>query len=69
MNEKLRFCDPFKALMMLFVILGHSCLIYTGFWSAFPAAVHSSGFDFLAKWLDTFHTYAFVFVSGYIFLS
>ena len=69
MNEKLRFCAPFKAFMILLVILGHSCIIYTGYWSAFPAAINASCFDFLVKWLDTFHTYAFVFVSGYIFYN
>ena len=42
-------------------------IIYSGFWSAFPPATESKVFDFLVRWLDTFHTYAFVFISGFIF--
>lgn len=65
--KDLKFSSPFKALMMIFVILGHSSIIYTGFWSTFLPTSNSPFFDFLTRWLDTFHTYAFVFVSGYIF--
>lgn len=67
MNKKLEFCASFKTIMMLFVVLGHACIIYSGFWSAFPPATESKVFDFLVRWLDTFHTYTFVFISGFIF--
>lgn len=47
MNKKLEFCASFKTIMMLFVVLGHACIIYSGFWSAFPPATESKVFDFL----------------------
>ena len=67
MNKKLEFCTSFKTIMRLFVVLGHACIIYSGFWNAFPPATESKVFDLLVRWLDTFHTYAFVFISGFIF--
>lgn len=68
-ESKLNFTSDFKGLMLLFVILGHSSIIYAGFWQAFQAAVESQFFSLATRWLDSFHTYAFVFISGFIFYN
>ena len=57
----------YKCMMLFCVILGHCCIIFTGKnWGG----VQADSLPYLGAvtdWLGTFHTYAFVFASGYLF--
>ena len=66
-KNRLDNCFPIKTILMLLIILYHSCVFWTGTWwdsdPAFPSQVLGS----FAKWLNSFHIYAFALISGYIF--
>ena len=68
LDSKIENCVFVKTILMLLVILYHSCVFWNGTW--FPAIqtgrVTNPMGDF-ALWLNSFHVYAFVLVSGYIF--
>jgi len=61
-------CSLLKTILMLFVILGHSCLFWGGNWaSPMKPFFLCPTLGLFANWLTSFHIYAFVVVSGYIF--
>ncbi len=61
-------CKTVKTFLMLLVILGHSCLFWTGEWMSSMKPIFScSALGVFAVWLTSFHIYAFVLISGYIF--
>ena len=66
-ETKLQNCSFIKTILLYLVILYHSCVFWTGTWwdsdPIFPSMIH----DILARWLNSFHIYAFTLVSGYIF--
>lgn len=59
--------DFVKTLLMLIIVLYHSMVFFTGGWFNQPPAVSAPRIGLFAKWLNSFHIYAFVFVSGYLF--
>lgn len=52
---------------MFLVILGHSCIFWTGAWFVENPIINSKGLILISSWLNSFHIYAFALVSGYIF--
>ena len=57
-----------KLVLAFAVVLYHSCLAYADDW--FPYTTHNINTKYLlffAGWLNSFHIYAFVLVSGFIF--
>ena len=65
-QDELRYMTPIKTVMMLIVILYHSCAMWMGGWFAEPANP-SAAIGLFAKWLNTFHVPVFVFASGYLY--
>lgn len=57
----------FRCIMLFSVVLGHCSIVFTGNnWGGIQAN-HVPYLAELTYWLSTFHTYAFVFISGYLF--
>ena len=57
-----------KALLMILVVLGHSCLFFSGSWISSVSPVFVNKYlGCFAIWLNSFHIYAFVLISGYLF--
>ena len=52
---------------MLLVVFYHSILFWGGDWFTKDPVVTSNLLTVVAKWLNSFHIYAFTLVSGYIF--
>lgn len=70
MNEKkteLNNCTNIKGILMLSIIFYHSMVIFaSSSWFRIPGK-SSVIFKILAQFLNSFHIYAFVFISGYIY--
>lgn len=62
-------CNFVKTILMLLVIFGHACAFWTGGWFTEIPTTQSKGLNFICTWIGSFHIYAFVLVSGYIFAS
>lgn len=60
-------CGFVKTILMLLVILGHSCIFWTGIWFTKDPIIDCMGLSIIASWLNSFHIYTFALVSGYIF--
>ena len=57
-----------KAIMMVTVVLGHSCIVFQqNNWGGVIPATKSGLLSTVVQFLATFHTYSFVFASGYLF--
>ena len=63
----LRNCTFVKTVLMILVVGGHALDFWTGDWFTRNPAIPSPFCDLLSRWLNSFHTYAFVLVSGYLF--
>lgn len=64
---KLKNANTLKCAMMLLVVLYHSmCGWVPSIWG-YEVAFSSDVVNIIALWLNTFHVYVFVFISGYIF--
>ena len=61
-------CNFIKTILMLLVVLYHS-LLSVGGWLNQETGKDTELFSFIAMWLNTFHIYAFMLVSGYIFFA
>lgn len=65
MDKKLEAIDNAKVLMMMAVVLYHSCMFFTGSWFDGAKLVYQA--DYLvvfAQWLNTFHVQTFTMASG-----
>lgn len=61
-------CTFVKTILMLTVILGHSTAFWANDWFTAREPVFAADWlGILSNWLGSFHIYAFVLVSGYIF--
>lgn len=55
-------------MLMLCVMIFHSCILWSGVWEPFMTpAIECRWLGLFATWLSTFHIYAFVLVSGYLY--
>lgn len=67
-KDFLKNCSMVKTFLMLLVVLGHSCLFWGGGWaSPMKPIISCHALGVFAAWLNSFHIYAFVLVSGYLF--
>lgn len=68
MKKELKEISLLKTVMMLTVVLYHSCLFYKGDWFTYVEPVyHSNYIKFFTFWLSTFHIQTFTLASGYLF--
>lgn len=64
----LNLCSLVKSLLMVLVVFYHACFFWGGTWFSSITPIYSCPpLSYLAEWLGTFHIYAFVLISGYIF--
>lgn len=67
-EQELKNCTFIKTVLMILIVLYHSIVYFRGDW--FPAVPLGSAVKplaYLASWMNSFHIYAFVLVSGYLF--
>lgn len=63
--DNCRFC---KAVLMMLIVLYHVILPWAGWgWSGIEPAIDAPLLGHTAIWLNSFHIYAFVLISGYIY--
>ncbi len=60
-------CYFVKTILMLCVVFYHSMVFWTGNWFVDGPVYTSSVLKYFALWLNSFHTYGFTLVSGYLF--
>lgn len=60
-------CTFAKTVLMLLIVLYHSILYYAGNWFVGTPSEISKPLSLLSSYFNSFHIYAFVFISGYIF--
>ena len=63
-TEKIGFV---RTMLMLMVVLYHSCVFWTEKWFILPVEIDNKSLDVFSIWLNTFHVHAFTLVSGYLF--
>jgi hypothetical protein len=66
-SKELENCNFVKLLLTLSVVLYHSVAYWKGGWFYKEPSEPSEILRYIAIWLNTFHIYGFVIVSGYIF--
>ena len=70
MEERLRKNDNIKTVMMLAVVVYHSCMFFTGTWFDKSQPVYKAGYLVIfAKYLNTFHVQTFVMAAGFLFYA
>ena len=68
MKKQLKEISFLKTIMMLSVVLYHSCLFFKGSWFTYSSPVYDANYiNVLSFWLNTFHIQTFTFASGFIF--
>lgn len=60
-------CSIVKTILMLLIIVYHSCVFWTGQWWDTEPVLSSKTLGLFATWLNSFHVFAFTLVSGYLF--
>lgn len=65
--EDIKNCSFVKTVLMLLVILGHSCCFWDGSWFTGNPVFQSKWLGLISSLVGSFHIYAFTLVSGYIF--
>lgn len=69
-DKKLDNCNYIKAILMICVVLYHSMAVYLrGGWGPIMPSTKAPIIGVIAEWLNSFHIYTFVLVSGYIFYA
>lgn len=63
----LRNCSFVKTILMLLVILYHSSVFWKGTWFTENPILESRKLAIFSEWLNSFHIYGFVLVSGFIY--
>ncbi|OUO73437.1 hypothetical protein B5F53_19295 [Blautia sp. An249] len=67
-EKELDNCTLIKAVLMLAVCLGHCANFWTGGWfNVVTPKYQSDTLIFISKWLNSFHIYCFVLISGYLY--
>ncbi len=56
-----------KSILMILVVLGHSFAFWTGHWGFGKVAIDSPCLGYFSDWVGSFHVYAFVTISGFIY--
>ena len=66
-DKELKACGFTKTILMIVIVLYHSVLAWNGNWFNAVEIQTENPLSMFAKYLGSFHIYAFVLVSGYIF--
>lgn len=66
-HDRINNCIYIKSILMILVVVGHSCIFWTETWFTKDPVYSSQWLSIISQWLKSFHTYAFTLVSGYIF--
>ena len=67
-QKNLENCIFVKTILMMLVIVYHSMVFWGGDWfNVKSVAIECNVLKYLALWLNSFHIYGFVFISGYLF--
>ena len=67
-SEELSKCNTAKVILMLLIVLGHSCAPFASkTWLPMAAMPFNDSLLIVSDFLNSFHIYAFVLISGYIF--
>lgn len=68
MRKELKEITLLKTLMMILVVLYHSCLFFNGSWFKCVKPVYSANYiNYFTFILNTFHIQTFIFASGFLF--
>lgn len=66
-EERLNNCSFIKIILMILIVCYHSILYWSGGWFG-PSPIYDAKIlAVLSKWMNTFHVYGFVLISGYIY--
>jgi Acyltransferase family. len=60
-------CTFAKTILMICVVIYHSMALWTNVWAVAKPKIDSPTLSFFALWLNSFHVYGFVVISGYLF--
>ena len=60
-------CNFVKTILMIIIVIYHSIVFWTGNWFTANPIYSSNFLRDIALWLNSFHVYTFVMVSGYIY--
>ena len=67
-EKELDNCTLIKAVLMLAVCLGHCANFWTGGWfNVVTPKYQSDTLILISQWLNSFHIYCFVLISGYLY--
>lgn len=67
-SKRLETIGNIKVLMMLAVVLYHSCMFFSGNWFDGAQPVYQAPYLYIvARWLNTFHVQTFTMASGFLF--
>lgn len=67
MDKKLENSKYVKTILMMTVILGHSCAFWSGHWFTENPVFSSKVLAYIFDWVSSFHVFAFTLAAGYIF--
>lgn len=67
LDKELRNCTFSKTVLMMCICFYHSIIFWTGNWLIIKPVYAAPVLAWFSKWLNSFHVYAFTFISGYIF--
>ena len=68
-DYELKNCSFVRNALMIIIVAYHSIIFLSGNWfnDAIDIGFKSLAIEYLCNWLNSFHVYAFTFMSGYIF--
>lgn len=65
---RLKNCTFVKTMLMILVVVYHSCVFWTKLWFTNENVIfQSDGLAIFSRWLNSFHISCFTLVSGYLF--
>lgn len=68
LDQNVNNCTFIKTILMFSVVLYHSCVFWTGGWFTVIEPIYNSRILYcVSKFLNSFHVYCFILVSGYLF--
>lgn len=66
-QKELANCNFVKTILMLIVVIYHCMVYWTGTWFVGKPSIPSAALATVSRWMNSFHVYGFILVSGYLF--
>ena len=66
-SKELSNLNVVRTWLIVCIVFYHSALFWTGAWFPVPTEQTAPYLGWFALWLNSFHIYSFVFLSGYLF--